>query len=87
MADVGVLILVVYSIMETLEKFGLRRTLAHLLAIPIGLLSSFLFLQGSCPELLVKGLLIGFGSVGTCDTSCNIADLIKSRLFKNATKV
>lgn len=79
MFDIGVLVVLVYSIVETLEKFGISRKFAHLLAIPLGLVCSFLVLQGSLKELIIKGLLIGFGSVGTCDTSCNIVDWVKSK--------
>ena len=79
MLDIGVLVVLVYSIVETLEKFGINRKFAHLLAIPLGLVCSLIVLQGSLKELIIKGLLIGFGAVGTCDTSCNIVDWMKSK--------
>ncbi|WP_407307709.1 hypothetical protein [Desulfosporosinus sp. SB140] len=82
MLDIGMLIVLVYSIIETLEKFGINRKFAHLLAIPLGLICSFIFLQGSLRELIIQGLLIGLGSIGTCNTSCDIVDWIKTKKIK-----
>ncbi|MDQ7095652.1 hypothetical protein REC12_18850 [Desulfosporosinus sp. PR] len=79
MLDISMLIVLVYSIVETLEKFGTSQRLAHLLAIPLGLICSFLFLRGSSVELIIQGLLIGFGSVGACNTSCNMVDWLKEK--------
>ena len=79
MLDIGILVVLVYSIIETLEKFGINRRYAHLLSIPLGLVFSFLVLHGPLNELIIKGLLIGFGSVGACDASCNIVDWVNSK--------
>lgn len=76
--DASFLIAVVYGIVETLEKFGMERKYAHLLAIPMGFLTSFLFLNCSTfKEYMLMGLLIGIGAVGTCDTICNTVNSIK----------
>jgi len=79
MLDIGILVVLVYSIVETLEKFGINRKYAHLLAIPLGIVCSLFALHGSMKELIIKGLLIGFGSVGACDASCNIVDWVNSK--------
>lgn len=72
-AELLILIGFVYAIVESLEKLGLSRRIAHLLAIPLGILSSFGLLQcASILECFAKGLLIGICAVGTCDTACNI---------------
>lgn len=74
------LIPVAYAIIETAEKFGLSRKYAHLLAIPLGILLSFLGTNNlSIKEYIFYGILIGLGSVGACDTLCNSMDLIKFR--------
>ena len=71
--ELGLLVALVYSIVESLEKFGLDRKFAHLTAIPLGILSSFGLLQcASIREYFMKGLFIGIGAVGTCDTACNV---------------
>jgi hypothetical protein len=76
--DVIFLIILVYSVMETMEKFGVSRTIAHLLAIPIGIIVSYAFLNSkSIFESVTKGILIGATAVGTCDTNCNIIDFAK----------
>ncbi|AFM39384.1 hypothetical protein Desaci_0312 [Desulfosporosinus acidiphilus SJ4] len=83
MLDIGVLIVIIYSIVETLEKFGMNQKTVHLLAIPLGLMSSFLFLQGNFEQLVLQGLLIGFGSAGVCDTSNNVLNWVKSKLLNS----
>ena len=77
------LVTLVYGIVETLEKFGLRRRFAHLLAIPLGILSSFSLLTCNSPkDYIFKGLLIGICAVGACDTTCNIVDAARALLKK-----
>ncbi|MGC7871280.1 hypothetical protein ACPUYX_07070 [Desulfosporosinus sp. SYSU MS00001] len=83
MIDISVLIVIIYSIVETLEKYGVSRKTAHLFAIPLGLISSFLLLQGTIKERLLEGLLIGFGAVGVCDTASNLLDRVKSKLLNS----
>lgn len=74
----AVLILVAYAIVETLEKFGVKRKYAHLAAIPIGLALSFLVLNGiTLAGHILYGILIGLGAVGSCDTLCNIVDTLQ----------
>lgn len=76
--DIGFLISLVYGIVETLEKFGLKRKYAHLLAFPLGILGSFLYLKlGAFREYIAYGLLIGLASTGTCDTLCNAFEIGK----------
>lgn len=76
----GVVIAVIYGIVETLEKFGVARKYAHLIALPLGVLCSFLFLEFSSPsEYILNGLLFGLVSVGSCDTFCNIVNSIKEK--------
>jgi len=73
----------VYGIVETLEKFGLRRRFAHLLAIPLGVLSSFSLLTCNSPkDYILKGLVIGISAIGVCDTTCNIVDIARTLLKK-----
>lgn len=77
-AEITLLIAFVYAIIESLEKLGLNRKSAHLLAIPFGILCSFGLLQcTSVKEYLMKGIFIGLGANGTCDTACNIIDNVK----------
>ncbi|MCT4619841.1 MAG: hypothetical protein N4A62_10690 [Marinisporobacter sp.] len=74
---IGILVAVIYGIVETLEKFGLAKKYAHLLALPLGVVGSFFFLQfSSIAEYIVYGLFAGIASVGTCDTFCNVFDTI-----------
>ena len=82
--ELGLLIALVYSIVESLEKFGVDRNLAHLTAIPLGILSSFTLLQcTSIREYLIKGLVIGIGAVGTCDTACNVVKKVKKNIKRS----
>lgn len=75
---IAFLVTVIYGIVETLEKFGLKKKYAHLLAIPLGILGSFFFIPSiSTREHFIYGTLAGFISVGTCDTLCNVVDNIK----------
>lgn len=77
-ADFGLLVALVYSVTETLEKFGVERKYAHLLAIPLGVLSSFWGLHcASNIDSIVYGVLIGLGAVGSCDTLCNVVNSLK----------
>ncbi|MTI48574.1 hypothetical protein [Sporosalibacterium faouarense] len=72
------LISIIYGIVETLEKFKLQKKYAHLLAFPLGIIGSFLFLQlSSIKEYILYGIFIGITSVGTCDTFCNIFEVIQ----------
>ena len=71
----------VYAIVESLEKFGLSRRIAHLLALPLGIITSYAYLPGtSIREHLLKGMLIGLAAVGTCDSTCNVIDLSKRKV-------
>lgn len=82
--ELGLLIALVYSVVESLEKFGLDRKLAHLIAIPLGILSSFALLQcTSIRNYLVNGLIIGIGAAGTCDTACNVAEKVKKSIKRS----
>jgi len=75
-----ILIPIAYAIIETAEKFGLNRKYAHLLAIPLGILLSYLGTHTmTIKEYTFYGILIGLGSVGACDTLCNAVDVIKSK--------
>ena len=76
--DILLLTSLVYSFVESLEKFGLRKKYAHLLAIPIGIIISVLeFPAFSILNKIFYGIVIGVLSIGTCDTACNIADIVK----------
>lgn len=71
------LIPIVLAIVKTIEKLGVRKNIARLLALPIGIVVSF----GVIPdknvfEHIVFGLLIGFGAIGTCDAVCNGKEVI-----------
>lgn len=77
--DLWFLMSVVYAIVETLEKHGIKRSIAHLLAIPVGVLSSFAFLHcHSVKDCVIKGIFIGIAAVGACESTCNIADIAKN---------
>ncbi|WHH57882.1 hypothetical protein [Petroclostridium sp. X23] len=81
------LIPIVYALVETLEKFGLKRKYAHLLAIPLGILVSFLGLDNLLiREYVFYGILIGVGAVGTCDTLCNAVGVLKDEKDSNANE-
>lgn len=76
--DIGLLTALVYSIVESLEKFGLSKKYSHLLAIPIGISLSLLELPVTgVLNRVFYGLIIGIISVGTCDTVCNIVNTFK----------
>lgn len=76
--DIALLTAVVYSLVESFEKFGLKRKYAHILAIPIGILTGFLgFPLEMIANRIFYGLIIGILSVGTCDTACNIVSIIR----------
>ncbi len=82
-SKVIILITIVYAIIETLEKFGLSKKYAHVLALPLGIISSFLLLElASSIDYVLYGIFIGLISVGTCDTFCNIVDIIKPKKKK-----
>ena len=58
--NISLLTAVVYGLVESLEKFGLKRKYAHILALPIGILISFLGFQTE--KILIKilyGIIIG----------------------------
>ncbi|QXM07415.1 hypothetical protein KVH43_06975 [Crassaminicella indica] len=81
-SKIGILIVVVFGITETLEKFGLAKRYAHLIALPLGVLGSFLFLKfSSTAEYIIYGLFTGIASVGTCDTVCNVVSNIKTKNY------
>lgn len=78
--DFSLLVALVYGVIETLEKFGLNRKYAHLLAIPLGILSSFWRLHcASNVDSIVYGVLIGLGAVGSCDTICNVVNSLRKQ--------
>ena len=78
--DIGLLTVLVYSIVESLEKFGVKRKYAHLLAIPIGVIISILgFPAEVILTRVIYGFVIGILSVGSCDTVCNAVDVFKKR--------
>jgi hypothetical protein len=77
----------VFAIIKAAEMFGLKRSIAHFCAIPLGILVSFLSIQDhNIIENIVFGLLIGFGAIGTSDTVCCGKDAIKCRIVKGADK-
>jgi len=76
--EIALLTALVYSIVESFEKFGLKRKYAHMLALPIGVIISFLgFPVESILNRILYGITIGILSVGTCDTVCNAVNIIK----------
>lgn len=82
--EIWILAALVYAVVESLEKFGMKRKYAHLLAIPIGVCVSFLkFSTSSILNRIVSGIAIGVLSVGTCDTACNIAGTLADRNNKS----
>ena len=82
--DIAILTALVYSFVESLEKFGLSRKYAHLLAIPIGIIISLLeFSTINISNRIFYGVIIGVLSVGTCDTACNMVDTFKDKVNKS----
>lgn len=80
--EIGLLTALVYAVVESLEKFGVSRKYAHLLAIGI----SISLLEFSTSNILNKifyGVIIGILSVGTCDTACNVVDTFKAKVNKS----
>jgi Na+/serine symporter len=79
-SDIGLLVAIVYTIVETLEKFGMKRKHAHLLAIPLGIaVGIFAFEDEIFYRKVVYGIFVGILSVGSCDTACNLVDIFKKR--------
>jgi hypothetical protein len=77
-SKIGILIAVVFGIVEILEKFGLAKKYAHLIALPLGVMGSFFFLNlPSTGEYVIYGLFSGVAGIGTCDTLCNVFGNIK----------
>ncbi|TGE37520.1 hypothetical protein E4K67_12265 [Desulfosporosinus fructosivorans] len=82
--ELGLLVVLVYVIVTALKKYGLDHKFAHLLSIPLGILSSFGLLQcTSIREYLMIGLFIGIGAVGICDTVSNCVTTLQE-IFKRA---
>jgi hypothetical protein len=89
MFDTKILILtsLVYGIVETLEKFGLEKKYAHLLALPLGILGSFVIIPAtSIAEYVLHGIYAGLLSVGTCDTLCNIVSSASKKISEKNNK-
>lgn len=82
--EIWSLAVLVYAFVESLEKFGISRKYAHLLAIPIGIIMSFLeFPTNTILNKILYGIVIGVLSAGTCDTACNIIDTFKDKCNKS----
>jgi hypothetical protein len=81
--DIGLFTALVYAIVESLEKFGISKKYAHLVAIPIGIGISFLgFPVNGVMNKVFYGVIIGLLSVGTCDTACNAVGIFKDKVNK-----
>lgn len=81
--EIALLTAIVYAFVESLEKFGVSKKYAHLLAIPAGIGISLLgFSASTIPNKIGYGVIIGVLSVGTCDTTCNIVDTFKNKIKK-----
>lgn len=79
-ADFVALIPIVYALVETAEKFGLKRKIAHVCAIPLGILVCYVGLGNkNLINCLFYGILVGLGAIGSCDTICNIAEIVKPK--------
>ena len=82
--EIRLLTALVYAVVESLEKFGVSRKYAHLLAIPIGISISLIeFSTSNISNKIFYGIIIGVLSVGTCDTSCNIVAIFKDKSNKS----
>jgi len=69
----------VYAIIEGLEWLGVKKSIAHLIALPIGILVSFLVIpSNSSIENIIYGILIGLGAAGTCDTVGNCRQVMRT---------
>jgi hypothetical protein len=69
---------VVNAMIEIAEKFGLKRKYAHLCAIPLGLLISFLAIANvTVAQNIIFGFVIGIGAAGSCDTLGNCKAIAK----------
>ena len=82
--ELGLLVALVFSIVESFEKYGIDRKFAHLIAIPLGMFTSYGLLQcTSIKEYLIKGLFIGIGAVGISDTVSNVVATVKEIFKRN----
>ncbi|GEM_PF-799158 len=71
-AKFAALIPVVCAVVEAMARLGLKRKIAHLLSLPLGLALCFLVMRDkTVAERILYGLVIGLGSIGTCETCCN----------------
>jgi hypothetical protein len=78
--EFAALIPAVFAVVEGLEWLGVKKFLAHLLALPLGVLVCFLVMpQQSIAVKIILGLLVGVGAAGTCDTVGNCRTLIRSK--------
>lgn len=74
--EMGLLTAVVYGIVESLEKFGVKKKYAHLLAIPIGIIVGIIgFPTDTIVNKILYGIIMGVLSVGICDTVCNVVNV------------
>lgn len=85
--EIGLLTAVVYGIVESLEKFGVKKKYAHLLAIPIGIIVSIIgFPIDAMVNKILYGVIIGILSVGSCDTACNVVSVFKKETTPSEKK-
>jgi hypothetical protein len=77
---IGLLAAIDYTIVEILERFGMKRKHAHLLAIPIGIVLGIISFQDVVfYRKVIYGMFVGILSVGSCDTLCNVKNLMEKR--------
>lgn len=71
-AKFAALIPVVCAVVEAAARLGLKRKFAHLLALPLGPALCFLVMRDkTVAERILYGIIIGLGSIGTCETCRN----------------
>ncbi|MFZ5353660.1 MAG: hypothetical protein ACOZCL_13195 [Bacillota bacterium] len=74
-----ILISIVFGIVEIAERTGLKRKYAHLLALPLGILLSYLAFEGiPIYQHIFFGAVVGICAVGTCDTICNGRKIVRA---------
>ena len=74
------LIPVVFGVVEGLEHLGLKKKIAHILALPLGILLSFFVMpDNTWYANIIYGLIVGLSAAGACDTIGNCKEIFKKK--------
>lgn len=67
MVEISVLICTVIGLATCAKKLGFNKKFIPLMNICLGLVASFVFIEGNWRELMITGLLIGLSASGLFD--------------------